>query len=182
MKKIIPIFLTFIIISSANSQSIGYNTVDVGGEFQWYPSGTIIGLHLALNAIEHHSVHFRIGHNNADYKSWAKHDEEKGGGWGGGVGYRYYFKPFPYRFFIGIRNDVWRLKIDWKNTNPQASGVSKTWAMLPAIELGHFFWINNQGFITPSVSAGYLVTLKTDGAETGNGFTTLLGISAGLRL
>src|SRR5687768_7279678 len=182
MKRITAILFTFYIITTASSQTIGYKTVDVGGEFQWYSSGNIIGLHLAFNAMEHHSVQFRIGYNKADYKNWAEHDEEKGGGWGAGVGYRYYTNPFPHKFFIGARADLWRLEIDWKNNSPAASGVTKTWGLLPSLELGYFFWINDQAFITPGIAAGYMVHLKTDGAEIGKGFTTLLGISAGVRL
>lgn len=183
MKRTTLILFTFIIfLSSIHSQTIGYSTVDVGGEFQWYPQGHITGLHIAYNSKYHQAVHLRIGYNKTDRDDWGKHEEEKGGGWGGTIGYRYYFRPFPHKFFIGVRTDLWRLNINWSDSNPLASGVSKTWVVQPTIELGYLFFVNDQGFITPTISNGYMMNIKTNGAETGNGFITLLGISAGIRL
>ena len=41
---------------------VGYNTTDIGAEFQWYKDGKFIGLHLATNAKLHHSFHATIGY------------------------------------------------------------------------------------------------------------------------
>jgi hypothetical protein len=38
---------------------VGYNTTDIGGEFQWYEDGKFVGLHVAVNAKLHHSFHWR---------------------------------------------------------------------------------------------------------------------------
>jgi hypothetical protein len=42
-------------IASHAQMEVGYNTTDVGAEFQWYKDGKFIGLHLATNAKLHHS-------------------------------------------------------------------------------------------------------------------------------
>lgn len=181
MKRIISLLFSTVCISAADAQEIGYSTFDAGAEFQWYPRGTITGLHLAYNSKIHHAVNLRIGYNKTDHKDDGKHSEEKGSGWGGTIGYRYYINPFPHKFFIGPRTDLWRMKIDWADINPVASGTSKVWVLQPTLEIGYLFLINDQAFITPTIANGYEFNIKTEGAETGKGFITLLGISAGFR-
>ena len=182
MKKLFTVLLSLSFFQTVFSQDIemGYTTTDIGGEFQWYPAGTITGLHIAFNSKLHNSFHFRVGYNKTDRKDFGKHDDEKGSGWGGTVGYRYYFKPFPHKFFIGARTDLWSMTIDWKQGTQ--SGTSKTMTLQPTFEMGYTFFVNDQMFITPSFANGVEVNIKTDGQEVGNGFRTLLGLSLGVRL
>ena len=180
MKTCYSLIIFCFIFSNTWSQDIGYTTTDIGGEFQWYPAGTITGVHIAFNAKLHNSVNLRFGYNNANRKNWGKHNIEKGGGWGGTVGYRYYFKPFPHKFFLGARTDIWRMKINW--SDPLSTGTSKTWTLQPTFEVGYTFFINDQLFLTPSISNGVELNIKTEGQEVGHGFITLLGISLGVRL
>jgi hypothetical protein len=180
MKRSIILFFIIFIQVKMTAQEMGYNTTDIGGEFQWYKAGTITGLHIAFNSKLHHSVLFRIGYNKTDRKDWGEHNDEKGSGWGGTVGYRYYFNPFPHKFFIGARTDVWRMTIDWKDG--LLEGTSKTWTIQPTFETGYTFFVNDQMFITPSLANGVEINMKTDGQDVGHGFITLLGISLGVRL
>ena len=183
MKK--PVLLGFTVFSSLILFSqeyveFGYRTTDIGGSFEWYSSGTVYGLHLAFNSRQHHSVFFKLGYNNINREDKGENDNEKGSGWGGAMGYRYYFKPFPHKFFIGARADIWRTSIDWKEGTQ--SGTSKTWTALPAFEIGYTFFVNDQAFLTPSISTGASVNIKTDGQKVGQGFVLLAGISGGVRL
>jgi hypothetical protein len=180
MKKSFVLFTLLFFYFATRSQEMGYNTTDIGGEFQWYPNGTITGLHLAFNAKLHSSVNFRFGYNNTNRGDNGKHANEKGSGWGGTIGYRYYFKPFPHKFFIGAKTDLWRMNINWHN--PIVSGTSKTWTLIPALETGYTFFVNDQLFITPSLAFGTEINIKTDGQEVGHGFVTMMGISLGVRL
>lgn len=181
MKKTFVHFLFTCLFSGfINAQEMGYVTTDIGGSFQWYPTGTISELHLAFNSRYHHSVLFRLGYNKTNRKDHGEHDDEKGDGWGGSVGYRYYFKPFPHKFFIGTRCDLWRMNIDWKEGTQ--SGLSKTWTLQPVFEIGYTFFINDQMFITPSLANGAEINISTEGQNVGQGFITLLGISLGARL
>ena len=181
MKKFATALSFILLAASAYSQEeVGYNTTDIGAEFQWYPSGTITGLHLAFNSKLHNSFLIRAGYNKADRKDNGEHASEKGGGWGGSLGYRYYFRPFPHKVFIGLRTDIWRMNIDW--TDGPLFGETKTWTLQPTFELGYTFIINDQAFITPVLSNGVEVNLKTDGQKVGQGFITMVGISAGFRL
>jgi len=183
MKK--PAFLGIYLLLSGFLYSqeyieFGYRTTDIGGSYEWYPSGSVFGLHAAFNSRLHHSVHFKLGYNVSNRKDGGENDNEKGNGWGGTLGYRYYFKPFPHKFFIGARSDLWRMSIDWEKGGQ--AGTSKTWTLVPAFEIGYTFFINDQAFLTPSMSTGTEINLKTDGQKVGQGFITLIGISAGVRL
>lgn len=183
MNKTILLLLFSFILSlygtAQTDQGLGYKTIDAGGEFQWYPTGTISGLHLAYNFPFHHGVNIRIGYNKANHKDKGVNDNETGGGWGATLGYRYYFRLRPVGFFLGVRNDVWRMKMNWQEGN--TSGTSKMWVIQPTAELGYMFLINDQFFITPTISNGYEVNIKTEGQKTGQGFITLLGVSTGFK-
>ena len=177
---ILGLFFTVFFIA-ARSQEIGFNTTDIGGEFQWYNKGTIFNLQLALNAKIHHSFLIRAGYNNTNLQRTTTHDSEEGGGFGGGLGYRYYFKPFPHKFFIGTRVDLWKMDITW--SKPLMEGTTKLWTMQPALEAGYTVVINDNFFFTPYIAAGTQVNLKTEGEKVGSGegFIFLPGISAGIR-
>ena len=179
-KATILLTFAFIFYSAQSQEEIGYRTTDVGAQFQWYPSGTISSLHFAFNARMNHSILVQVGYNKANRKDNGEKDNEKGGGWGGGIGYRYYFKPYPHKFFIGAKTDIYRMNIDW--VQGIQSGETKTWTLQPTIEIGYTFIINDQGFITPFIANGAEINLKTQGDKVGQGFITLIGISAGFRL
>jgi len=182
MKKATTIlaFVLFFYVSRSQDVEVGYTTTDIGAQFQWYPTGTITGLHLAFNSRIHHSVLLQLSYNKANREDDGEKDNEKGSGWGGAIGYRYYFKPFPHKFFIGAKADIYRMKIDW--VQGILSGESRTWTLHPIFEIGYTFIINDQAFITPSISSGAQINLKTEGEKVGQGFITLIGISAGFRL
>ncbi|MBI1341590.1 MAG: hypothetical protein GC171_01515 [Terrimonas sp.] len=161
------------------AQDTGYTSFDTGAELLGYPAGIITGFHIAYNFRVHHSILAGIAHNKANRKDFGEHDDERGGGWGGHIGYRYYFRYKPYGFFVGERNDVWGLTIHWKQGT--ATGTSTITVLQPTLELGYTFLIHDQLFITPVLANGAEFNLKTRGEKVGQGFITLLGLSAGYR-
>ena len=181
MKKASVLFLLILFFHCAKSQEeLGYNTNDIGGEFQWYPSGKIASLHVAFNAIMHHSVLVRVGYNKINRDDNSEKDIEKGSALGGGIGYRYYFRLLPHKLFVGARADLWRMKIDW--AEGLQTGQTTTWTVRPTFEIGYTFIIKDWAFITPSISNGMEINLKTEGEKVDQGFITLIGISAGFRI
>src|SRR5688572_5053727 len=182
MKKATTVFtcILFLFVSKAQDVAVGYSTTDIGAHYQWYPSGTITGLHFAFNSKIHHSILLQLNYNKANREDNGEKENEKGSGWGGAIGYRYYFRPFPHKFFIGAKTDIYRMKIDW--SQGIETGETKTWTLQPLFEIGYTFIINDQAFITPSISNGVEINVKTEGDKVGQGFITLIGISAGFRL
>ncbi len=183
LKKSVLSFSLFLIIGiiAKSQESVGYTTTDIGGEFQWHSPGGYSGmLHVAFNGAIHSGFQVRAGYMIADRKDWGDlHNIEKGGGPGAGLGYRYYFPYRPHQFFLGIRSDIWRLKIDWEDA--LLKGTTKTWTIQPAAEAGYMILINDMAFITPAVSAGYFSNLSADGAAIGEGFVFSAGISIGIK-
>jgi hypothetical protein len=180
MKKRTNLLLCSIILfTSLHAQDMGFRTTDIGGEYQWNPRGSVYNLHLAFNSKLNHSFQLRIGYNNYDYLM------EKGHAWGGGIGYRYYFNPFPHKFFIGARADVWKMKVSWSRDYPPYGGSTTVTALQPAMEGGYTFVINDQLYITPYAAAGPQLTLQSKGSMAvsfGKDFLPIIGISAGVRL
>ncbi|HEY6064080.1 MAG TPA: hypothetical protein VIV35_10755 [Chitinophagaceae bacterium] len=186
MKKLInPGILALLFCSCSYAQDMGFRTTDIGGEYQWYPRGSIYNLHIAFNAKLNHSLQLRLGYNHVPVYHVDGHNES-GKGWGGGLGYRYYFKPFPYKFFIGARADVWLMKVnvDYGAAAGPYVVVDKPLILQPALEAGYTFVINDIVYITPYASAGLQTDFGKMGATVkyGNGFVPTAGISAGFRL
>ena len=184
MKKLLSlIIIVFLFCFCSYGQDMGFRTTDIGGEYQWYPRGSIYNLHVAFNAKLNHSFQLRLGYNHVPAYNAGTHTEF-GKGWGGGLGYRYYFKPFPYKFFIGARADIWVMKIDQVFYSFfDFSSVQDNYLVLqPALEAGYTFVINDVLYITPYATAGFQTQFdQSAGAKYGNGFTPTAGISAGFR-
>jgi hypothetical protein len=181
MKKATVLCLALTMFLYVRSQEeVGYTTTDIGAQFQWHPSGTITSLHVAFNSRMHHSMLLQLGYNKTDRQDKGEKDNETGSGFGAALGYRYYFRPYPHKFFIGAKADVWRMKIDWlEEAQP---GQTKTWTVQPMLEIGYTLIINDQAFVTPFIANGVQVNVKTEGDKVGDGFITLIGLSAGFRL
>jgi|KBSSwiStaDraftv2_1062776.scaffolds.fasta_scaffold107108_2 hypothetical protein len=183
MKKQLNLaILTFLFCSCSYAQDMGFRTTDIGGEYQWYPHGSIYNLHVAFNAKLNHSIQLRLGYNNVPAYDAGDHTEF-GKGWGGGLGYRYYFKPFPYKFFIGARADVWAMKIEQVYDFFDFLSTQDNYLVLqPALEAGYTFIINDVLYITAYGSAGFQTGFdRSSTMKYGNGFVPTAGISAGFR-
>ncbi len=183
MKKQLNLaILAFLFCSSSYAQEMGFRTTDIGGEYQWYPRGSIYNLHVAFNAKLNHSFQLRLGYNHVPHYE-AHGQNEVGEGWGAGFGYRYYFKPFPHKFFIGARADLWVMKIEI-DFGPAAGPYifPKNYLILqPALEAGYTLVINDMVYFTPYVAAGFQTQFESRAAQYGHGFVPTAGISAGIR-
>ena len=180
MKK--PLFLLFISFSSFASfgqmAEIGYNTIDVGAEFQWYKDGKFIGLHLASNAKLHHSIHAEIGYYIAGDPTAAFYNNQNEGGLGLGLGYRYYTMLRPRAFFIGVKANLFSNKITLNTPTPESY---TSMFFIPAIETGYMFLVNDMFFITPTAAVGYKTNLQNVMKVETKKAVGLFGISCGFK-
>jgi hypothetical protein len=182
MKRSLLIIAGILFLSISKAQKT-FEFIDIGGEYQPYSHGSIYNLQVALNTKLNHAVQIRLGYNNVPSYGTKTHTEE-GGGWGGGLGYRYYFAGPPSKFFAGARIDAWSMDIDVDFGIAAGPAVysDPVWVFHPAIETGYMFLINKKIFLTPYVTAG----LHSDGykdnlIEYTKGFKITGGISAGVR-
>jgi hypothetical protein len=181
MKKLPAILLVTFLFSKSFGQmaEIGYNTADVGAEFQWYKDGKFLGLHFAYNAKLHHSVHGEIGYYMAGDPTAVYYANQDKGGMGLGVGYRYYTMLRPHAFFIGIKANLFTNKIVLLGTQDPETHTSKIF--VPALETGYMILINDLFFISPGISIGYKTNLESILSQDEKKAVVLLGISTGFK-
>lgn len=154
-------------------------------EFQAYPTGLIPGLRADYHFKNHHSVHARAGYNWVRHRDLGIQDDERGDGFGGSLGYRYFFRENTKGgWFLGGRTDLWFNTLDWQdkdeNGNIISTGTSKIVVLQPTALGGFQFLLGNKGwFVSPSAAFGVEINVKTEGAEVGEGLILLLGASVG---
>ena len=186
MKNIYLVFAFFALVNTAIAQEKEGKYFEVGIEIQQYPTGYLAGIRGELGLAQHHAMGFRIGYNGLDHKDFGVHDTEVGGGFGGSVGYRYYFKPDNKNLFIGVRTDIWFNKIDWTDLEPGSmdpiEASSKIVVFQPTVIGGYRWAVNDHFAITPTAALGAEINVKTDGEEVGQGVIILWGLNLSYRL
>lgn len=183
MKKCFAVFSFLIILSSSNAQDgyvdIGYTTTDVGVDFKTFSDGSFVGLHLGFGAKLHHALHGSIGYYMAKNNTPSYYSNKTKGGLGVNIGYRYYTKPRPDGFFIGIDASLFTNKATLNSQVPETYTSLK---FIPSLQTGFMILINDQIFITPSVSVGYNTNLENKLNVNGGKAVAVPGISAGVKL
>lgn len=177
MKKLLLVFLIF-----GYYQAI--SQIEVGVELQVYPTGFIPGIHLEYELSPHSGLQGRIGYNVVRHRDLGVHQDERGGGFGGTLGYRYYFKPERKGMIIGLRCDLWQNEVDWRDgigLITEMSGTSNVTVLQPTGELGYTFALNNNLTLVPTISLGAEINIKTEGEEIGQGAILLLGATLSKR-
>lgn len=155
-------------------------------EFQAYPTGIIPGLRFDYHFKSRHSLHLRAGYNRVRHGDLGVQDNEQGDGFGGTLGYRYYFRKGWSGWFAGARSDVWRNQLDWQDKDDNGAvigaGTSKIVVLQPTAEAGYLFLLGKSPwFVAPSLAFGVEINVKTEGAPMGEGTILLLGASVGRR-
>jgi hypothetical protein len=182
MKKLVFIALTSVCYSlNSYSQDLGYKTTDIGAEYIWVENSPFIGLQAATNAKIHHSFIASLGYKTAYRPITGTHNNEKGDGWGGSLGYRYYFSVIPKGFYIGARGSLWSLGM-YRTADPTIPSVNVMIGQ-PSAEAGFTALFNDIFYTTVFISAGKQFTISSGGDSFGygKGSVTAAGISAGIR-
>lgn len=175
--------LAFIIISFLAFEVQAQSTKDLSVELQVYPTGVIPGLRYESSLTEQSSLSFRLGYNIVRHRDLGVHDDERGGGFGGSIGYRKYFKPGFKGWSWSLKTDVWFNEIDWYDIGPlddRIEGETSITVLQPTAELGYTF-VNNSFSVTPTLSFGFEWNVRTVGEPTGQGSIILLGVQVGRR-
>lgn len=158
----------------------------LGIEFQAYPTGIIPGISFSEQLGSKGEVVIRLAANIIDHKDFGVQDSEIGKGFGGGFGFR---RTLPFKndlFYLGLRTDLWRNILDWEtfnlNGSVRSNGTTEVWVLQPTAELGlRLQKESTKWILQPSISFGREINIVTDGAEVGQGWILLLGITAGVK-
>ena len=154
---------------------------DIGLSIQWYPAGVIPTLNSELFTGNKSSMIFRLGGNFANRRDYSPYnDNEKGGGFGGTLGYRWHFNRKYGCFIAGFNTDIWNTWINWKNNIEQLNqtqGRTYTLVIQPWIEAGYFVNIIKSPFqIGLSTGFGRELNIITKGKAVGQGWINSVSI------
>jgi hypothetical protein len=178
-------FYLFIIFSSflfitAHSQDTVFIAGSAGGlEIQAYPTGIIPGLIWYGTLNQNNFIHARIGYNYVRHGSAGLHEDERGDGFGGSLGYDRQLRFGKMNWLLGVRCDLWQNKLKWKNNiggPAETSGVSKVTVVQPTLRISYPLNVGSS-FIIPALAFGSEINVKTKGDNVGEGFILLLGLS-----
>lgn len=171
----------------ANLNLTAQNTVHKSGlgfEIQAYPSGQLIGVTFEKMRPEKHVFDFRAAYNRVRHGDAGVHDDETGGGFGGSIGYRRFFKNNFNGWHLGLRIDVWFNTIDWEDYPMGGSTLSGTTDIIvvqPTVKGGYTFLFKNYWILDFSLAFGREFNVQTRGEPTGEGFILLGGFTFGKR-
>lgn len=185
-------FLIIWVIGTPPS-AIAQNASNVGIELQAYPAGFILGVRGGIDLGSRQELNLRLGWNIARRGDFGEHDNERGGGAGFGLGYRYYLKDKLSGLFLGARTDLWLMDIDWTDRRPicpivppctetDVKGSTDITVFQPTLEAGYNLLNSRSGWLlAPTVSFGYEINVRTEGEEVGEGAILLGGVNLGYR-
>lgn len=148
----------------------------VGLEGQVYPTGVIPSLNYTMPIGQAGSLEFRVGYNIVNHRDMGVQDDEKGGGFGGSIGYAH---PFWKGFRLGARADVWWNSIDWKmdpGTPQEVTGTTEVTVLQPTAMLDYPIHFGAWSLV-PRIAFGAEINVQTKGEEVGQGAILLGGIS-----
>jgi len=175
--KYILLLFCFVSLNLVTAQVTLEQHKDVGFEVQQYPTGFLLGIKAEFGLKPHHAIEFRIGYNSLNHKDFGVQDSEIGGGFGGSLGYRYYFNPNHQKLFCGVRSDIWFNKIDWINIENASEGETSIIVFQPTVILGYSFILHDHFVFTPTLAFGAEINIKTEGEPVGEGGILLWGVN-----
>lgn len=148
--------------------------LELGLEAQWYPAGWLLGPVVQYHKRPHHVFFGKLGINLANRYNWSGlNDDEKGVGYGGSLGYRYFFKKAKSTPFIGTRGELYNTHIKWKNdieTPNETNGTTRIVVYQPSFEAGYWLKPYKSAYsFTLSGGFGAELNLATKGKPVGEG-------------
>ena len=174
------LILFSLVVWAVNAQQF----TTIGIEFQQYPTGTLSGITASAGWTDHHLFSVRLGYNALDHQDFGVHDDEKGGGFGGSIGYSYHFSSNYSKWMLGARTDLWFNEVDWQDnmgTN-LLEGTSKVTVLQPTAMIGYVFRIKENFILTPTLAFGAEINIITKGEPVGEGAILLWGLQANYQL
>lgn len=154
---------------------------NIGGgiEAQIYPTGFIAGAVFYKELGAESFAHIRLGYNFIRHGDAGVHQDERGSGWGGSLGFDRALKVRRTNVLLGARCDLWFNNLTWRNNIGQSnefSGKTNVTVVQPTVRLSYPFRIGAD-FIVPELAFGSEFNVKTSGEEVGEGLILLIGLS-----
>ena len=186
------IYIIFMLLLMAQIQNV--QAVDWGLQYQGGANEKNIALSYAERDLPQNMREWYLGCRELDRSNTKLHEKEKARGCGLAFSWRYYFRPLfssprvaprtssGGSFFLGVRNDWWRLYYEWEDDLAQADnkdavqkGRSTVDSLTPAAIVG---WSFGDATISYDIyfSVGNEFNVITDGKDVSDGSIILGGI------
>lgn len=179
------VFPLHLLYAQEGPRSTGW---DLALEEQVYPTGLVSGARITFRLAKHSAIHLRLGHNLIRHRDLGVQDDERGYGWGGSIGYGYYFSSGHRGWWLGLRSDIWRSQVRWISLKDQGAesvqGTTRILVLQPTVESG-YLWVlgvKQRLILAGTISLGREINVITEGRSVGEGAILLLGIQFGIRL
>jgi hypothetical protein len=150
-----------------------------GIEIQGHLSGVQYTLQFGPVIFQEDEFQLYGGYSHADRPGRVPHATEKGKGWGAGLGWKHWWQDSGGGFFVGARAEIWRMRLDWKDSTRGLTGVSQVTVLQPLASAGYRFLWNKSLFSDIGLSAGREYNSATHGEAVAEGFLLRAGISLG---
>ncbi len=148
----------------------------LGPEYNFYPAGYIVGVQVESPfKTTVHSWNARVAYNFSDRKDFSGlNDYEEGGGPGVSFGYRYYPMKECSGIYLGLRTDLWRMKINWiDDSEIVKKGSTDITVFQPTFELGYLFHLGDNWDVGTAFVNGFEINVMSEGEDVGQGWITL---------
>jgi hypothetical protein len=173
------------VLSQGTAEGIKIPRINLGAEIQAYAAGASLGARADLYLGKHVNWNFRLSYHFLNRQRESDINiEEKGGGFGAALGYRYFLDKREGIFFGG-RADFRKMNIDWVAESPFSIltyGTTEVSILQPTVEVGYQFKINKHWTIAPAISSGFNLNLITNGERVTGGFIAHIGVNAAFKL
>jgi hypothetical protein len=181
MRKTLSLVFSLLLLTSVAQEA----KLVLGPEYNYYPAGHIFGLQAELSPKnKHHSFNARLAYNKTVRRGFSGlNDDERGGGPGGSLGYRYYLTPECRGLYLGARADLWFMQVLWQDSSEQIkAGTTEINVLQPTFELGYLFHFKNGWELGTAFTNGVELNIKMDGKPVGEGWITLWQIRINKRI
>ena len=166
-----------VVVLTATALPVFADGPSLGAEVQAYPAGVIAGPHVGWTWGESTELRLRPAYNFTDRRDWGEHDDESGGGAGGGIGVRRGVGAWGRHWLIGVRADLWWLKVDWRRDTPSDDGSTDVVVLQPTLEAGLRLRPRATWTADLMLSLGQEFNIDTRGEDVGEGTIALLGLT-----
>jgi hypothetical protein len=166
---LITVGLVFLLGRTASAQ------VRPGLELQVYPAGVILSLKAVLEVNDTNGLELMAGYNRTNRRGWGIHASERGGGPGLSAAWR----TETGSWYAGVRADLWRLDIDWRQPDPanlRGSGTSTVFVLQPTFRAGYSLPFRGHD-LDIGAALGREINVRTRGEPVGEGAILLFGVA-----
>ena len=155
----------------------------VGVTVQAYPAGVILAVRASLPIRARSTLTAHAAHNFTDRRDFGEHDNEEGGGPGFGLAFQRYLGTRYEGVHLGVRADLWFLKIDWQDDAPRRFGTTDIVVFQPTAQAGYTRTVANGSLVLEAtVALGVEINIDTQGETVGEGAILLGGFAMAYRL